>query len=419
MANQKPLVIYIRPHDPKRTAIAEYSDAFYRAVSAIPDFDFVDLLGGGAAVDESIDTRTDRDSAVHSAERAAQPFMKEKGRGIIVHAEMGNSLHREVWAYRKVRTLLPEAKGMITVHDPPGLCSNPYRFVETEYEGTTPIRPLNMIMTKAAETWVDRQKRKIFKALLEETELVLTLSRGGAVACQNAPEYSGKRIMNIPMVFADSLLRVNPDELESAGVMTEHPRIALFGFIGPGKGIENLLDAYMQMIERLKSAQSIFMPRLHIFGGIPQNSAGVAYAKTLGEQIDELPPTARIRYEPGFVSAEERDKQLARSHIQVVPYRPVEGVVFASAGLIRALGMRRPVLATTAGTTTEFVKNEHNGLLVYPDDISGLSKAMERLVLDPKLREKLAATARKALLEKHGESAIAEKMQKIYLSILQ
>ncbi len=418
MANQKPLVIYIRPHDPKRTAIADYSEAFFKAVRSIEDFEFIDLLGAGAAVDESIDTRTDRDSAVHSAERAALPFMKEKGRGIIVHAEMGNSLHREVWAYRKVRSLLPEAKGMITVHDPPSLCSNPYRYIETEYEGTTPIRPLNMVLTKAAETWVERQKRKIFKALLDETQLVLTLSRGGAVACQNAEEFTGKQILNIPMVFADSLLKVNPEELESAGVISEHPRIALFGFIGPGKGIENLLDAYMQMIERLKSAESKIMPRLHIFGGIPQNSAGVAYAKNLGEQIEELPSEARIRYEPGFVSAEDRDRDLSRAHIQVVPYRPVEGVVFASAGLIRALGMGRPVLATTAGTTTEFVKHEHNGLLVYPDDVSGLSKSMERLVLDPKLRETLATTARRELLDQHGEVAIAKKMQKIYSSLL-
>ncbi|MFW6303952.1 MAG: glycosyltransferase family 4 protein [Candidatus Sumerlaeota bacterium] len=411
-------ILYIRPHDPTRTAIAEYSDAFLQALRRLEGNDVVDLLGEGAVVDESIDTRTDRDSALNSAEKAAEPFLENKGRGMIIHAEMGNSLHREVWAFRKVRALLPEARGVITVHDPPGLCSNPYRYVETEYSGTTPIRPINKILTRTAESWVERQKRKIFKALLSQTDLALTLSRAGALACRDSPDFEQKQIMNIPMIFADSLLNVNPEELESAGVYTPHPRIALFGFIGPDKGIELLLEAYMQMIERLKASKSEIQPRLHIFGGIPQNTAGVAYSQQLGEKVDRLPSEARIRYEPGFVSSEERDRDLSRAHIQVVPYRPVEGIVFCSGGLVRALGMGRPVIASTAGTTRELITDGKNGLLVSPDSAKELSQAMERLVLNPSLRERLGSTARKQLLEKHGEEAIAGRMQKIYDSLL-
>ncbi|MFW6303443.1 MAG: glycosyltransferase [Candidatus Sumerlaeota bacterium] len=418
MTETKRRILYIRPHDTKRTAIADYSEAFLQALRRLEGYDVVDLLGGGAAVDESIDTRTDRDSALHSAEKAAEPFMVENGRGMIIHAEMGNSLHREVWAFRKVRDMLPEAKGVITVHDPPGLCSNPYRYVDTEYSGTTPIRPFNKILTKTAESWVERQKKKIFKALLLQTDLVLTLSRAGALACQDSPDFEQKRIMNIPMIFADSLLKVNPDELESPGVSNPHPRIALFGFIGPDKGIELLLEAYIQMIERLKTSRSEVQPRLHIFGGIPQNSAGVAYSQQLGAYVDKLPANARIRYEPGFVSSEERDRDLSRAHIQVVPYRPVEGVVFCSGGLVRALGMGRPVIASTAGTTRELVTAGKNGLLVSPDSVKELSQAMERLVLNPHLREELGATARKFMLEKHGEDTIAKRMQKIYDSLI-
>lgn len=80
--------------------------------------------------------------------------------------------------------------------------------------------------------------------------------------------------------------------------------------------------------------------------------------------------------------------------------------------------MGRPVIASTAGTNRELVTAGKTGLLVSPDSVKELSQAMERLVLNPHLREELGATARKYMLEKHGEDTIAKRMQKIYDSMV-
>ena len=53
-----------------------------------------------------------------------------------------------------------------------------------------------------------------------------------------------------------------------------------------------------------------------------------------------------------------------------------------------------PVIATAAGGTQELVKHERTGLLVPPNDAVALATAIQRLALDPQLRERLSRAGR-------------------------
>jgi glycosyltransferase involved in cell wall biosynthesis len=53
-----------------------------------------------------------------------------------------------------------------------------------------------------------------------------------------------------------------------------------------------------------------------------------------------------------------------------------------------------PVVATRAGGIPEVVSESETGLLVPPDDVPALSRALSALIADPSLRERLGAAGR-------------------------
>jgi glycosyltransferase involved in cell wall biosynthesis len=62
--------------------------------------------------------------------------------------------------------------------------------------------------------------------------------------------------------------------------------------------------------------------------------------------------------------------------------------------LYEAMASGTPVISTRVSAIPELVQSEHNGLLVNPGDPAMLAASMQRLLLDPGLRDRLARAAR-------------------------
>jgi glycosyltransferase involved in cell wall biosynthesis len=62
--------------------------------------------------------------------------------------------------------------------------------------------------------------------------------------------------------------------------------------------------------------------------------------------------------------------------------------------LLEAMAMRRAVVATPVGAIPELVDDGVNGILVPPGDAAALADALERLLADPPLRQRLGDAAR-------------------------
>jgi glycosyltransferase involved in cell wall biosynthesis len=75
--------------------------------------------------------------------------------------------------------------------------------------------------------------------------------------------------------------------------------------------------------------------------------------------------------------------------------------------LIEAAGMGRPLLATSVGGIPEFV-DEEIGILVAPDDRVGLVAALQRLIEDRALRERLGAAARRRVTDRFSMERFVE-----------
>jgi rhamnosyl/mannosyltransferase len=83
--------------------------------------------------------------------------------------------------------------------------------------------------------------------------------------------------------------------------------------------------------------------------------------------------------------------------------------------LLEAQAAGTPVVATDVGTgTVEAFVDGKTGFAVPPSDIGALVDAIERLVGDPKLRERIGAAGRKHVEQRHSLRRLGETLRPIY-----
>ncbi|MEK7143320.1 MAG: glycosyltransferase family 4 protein [Patescibacteria group bacterium] len=83
--------------------------------------------------------------------------------------------------------------------------------------------------------------------------------------------------------------------------------------------------------------------------------------------------------------------------------------------ILEAMAIGTPVVTTSIGGNPEMVRNEHNGLLVKPNDSDALVRAIERLLVDDALSMTLAKNAQKTVAEFSAPRMIAETIHILLL----
>jgi D-inositol-3-phosphate glycosyltransferase len=172
-------------------------------------------------------------------------------------------------------------------------------------------------------------------------------------------------------------------------------RVALFlGLIRSYKGVDLLIDA----ISRQPSESDWAL----LVVGEPWGKLGAA----LRRQVRDLGTVERVRMRLGWLPEAEVPVILAAADLVVLPYR--SGSQSAVAPLALAAGL--PVLSTRVGGLPEVVSDGVNGVLVEPDSVDALARALEELT-----RERLAdladgARASRSRLTWDGYAEALEKL---------
>ena len=81
--------------------------------------------------------------------------------------------------------------------------------------------------------------------------------------------------------------------------------------------------------------------------------------------------------------------------------------------IMEAMAMGLPVVASNVRGNRDLVENEHTGFLVELGDISGLVRALERLILDRELRATMGAAGRNKIQD-YSLDRVLEEMSSIY-----
>lgn len=83
--------------------------------------------------------------------------------------------------------------------------------------------------------------------------------------------------------------------------------------------------------------------------------------------------------------------------------------------LVEASMMKLPIIATSVGGNVEIIKDKETGLLVDPQNADKLYSAMELLITDMTLRNKLATNARQQYLDKFQfDKIVRERFMPLY-----
>lgn len=112
---------------------------------------------------------------------------------------------------------------------------------------------------------------------------------------------------------------------------------------------------------------------------------------------------------PGFVA--DMPGLLARSHVVCLPSYYREGV---PKSLIEAAAAARPIVTTDAPGCREVVRDGYNGLLVPPRSTTELATALERLIVDPVLRDEMGRHGRVLAEGQFGQDTIIRQTLAVY-----
>jgi glycosyltransferase involved in cell wall biosynthesis len=172
------------------------------------------------------------------------------------------------------------------------------------------------------------------------------------------------------------------------------------GFLGPGKGVDTLLEAWNLISQRTQ------LPLIVAGGAGPPNDIWIA---DLCERFSDEPNGPRF---VGPIAAESDLQQLIGSAaVIVLPYRhssPASGI------LVRAMCAGRPVVATSVPAAQAAIRDRENGIIVPIDDVDALADALLRLCQSPPERDRLGAAAAETALGMFSWTTYVNRLEKAY-----
>lgn len=381
-------VLYLTPHAPTRSGIADYAERFRAAVERSSDWRLtvatLDDVRGNSLGDLS---RIDGRVRGWLEEHRREPFT-------LLHAEIGYKQQAALYTILRLGTLWPELPCCITVHDPPLVVAPALLPLSFGVERNIVRRFLRLFDYTPAG-------RVIVRWALMRVGQVFALSRAGTEALKRVVP-SHPHVDYLPHVT----YRTTAPPVRSSR-QDRTLRLLFLGFWGPSKGIPTLLAA-MVLLSRMELPPI----RLRLAGGADTGPAGAGYARVVRALVDGSPVRPNIDL-VGFVSPEDLDAELDAADIMVLPYRAAPGFS-SSAVALRGASAGLPIVGTNVGILPELVNHGETGLLVPPNDARALAGALALLAQDKDLRWRLGDAAWRRMGALHGEQVIVAQVAAAY-----
>ncbi|MBC7461747.1 MAG: glycosyltransferase family 4 protein [Thermoleophilia bacterium] len=250
------------------------------------------------------------------------------------------------------------------------------------------VRTSNVKVTFTAHNAQERGSRLDTDELAAFTA-VIAHSDGGALALRRRGLKHVWRLMI--GAYDQYATSADPDELP-VDLPADAP-VALFaGLLRTYKGVDVLLDAWPQVVERVPNAQLVIA----------------------GRPVDvELPdtPPAGVTLLPRFTTEEELGWLLRRADVVALPYLEID----MSGIAVSALACGTPLVASDIGGLGEYVGR--GALTVPPNDPTALAAALADVLGDRELQQRLSAEAVVAVREHYAWSTIAEYYRDHYADL--
>ena len=169
---------------------------------------------------------------------------------------------------------------------------------------------------------------------------------------------------------------------------SERPTILTWGLIGPGKGIERVIDAMTSLKNLPNPPRYLIAGRTH-----PKVLAaqGEAYREALFVQAKRLGVAESVSFDAEYRSPAAITELVQTAAVVVLPYDSKDQVT--SGVLVDSVASGRPIVATAFPHAVELLGGGA-GTVVAHDDPDALVTALSRLLTDPHVAGSMATQAR-------------------------
>jgi polysaccharide biosynthesis protein PslF len=199
--------------------------------------------------------------------------------------------------------------------------------------------------------------------------------------CRNF-DVDAHRVMIIPHGAAVPKRSNVPIDLGNATLLT-------WGLIGPGKGIERVIDAMPSLHDLPMRPRYLVAGQTH-----PKVLAafGEAYRNSLEARAAQLGVGSSVHFDSHYRNVSSLTALIQASTVVVLPYDSKEQVT--SGVLVDAIAAGRPVVATAFPHAVELLSSGA-GLVVDHDDPDAMASALQRVLVEPGLVARMANEAQR------------------------
>lgn len=167
------------------------------------------------------------------------------------------------------------------------------------------------------------------------------------------------------------------------------PTVLTWGLMGPGKGVERVIEAMGSLNDLPGRPRYLVAGRTHpkVFA-----ADGEAYRDARMEQARLRGVADSVCFDPGYRDVPMLTALVQSSAVVVLPYDSTDQVT--SGVLVDAIACGRPVVATAFPHAIELLSTGA-GIVVDHDDPDAMASALRRILTQPRLAGSMAAEARR------------------------
>jgi glycosyltransferase involved in cell wall biosynthesis len=191
-------------------------------------------------------------------------------------------------------------------------------------------------------------------------------------------------IVMIPHGAADNLAGPARDDVPRPSVLT-------WGLLSPGKGVEHAIKAVARVAARHGASGPTYIVAGQTHPKV-RAADGEQYRESLIDLARSLGAADRVRFDDSYRDWESLRALVRSADVVLLPYDSRDQ---ASSGvLVEAIASGKPIIATRFPHAVELLA-DGAGLLVPHGDVRAIAAALERVLYEPGLAERMAAAARR------------------------